>query len=204
MIFRSGYSKRYAEVTLVQKADEGVDLGLPSGNIWASMNYYNKQFSSVQIYFMNHGLFNTNFYGYSSFRWGATDSQEYSSSISNISGTNNDPVYNYLGGDWVMPTMEDFQELMDNCQYEWVDNYVDKFSGVVITGKNGAKLFIPAAHHYTSNNMPCGVYWTSTPIDEEKAYSFQFDNYIYYPNGGFRSYAKTDGNNIRPIKRGTK
>lgn len=192
-----GNKSSYTKTVLIEKCDYSVDLALPSGNIWRQMNL---GASGFWEYFL---ACKCDIYG-GYYKWGYVYPQEYSTSINDISGTSDDTVKDYLEGDWVMPTKEDYKELIDNCQYEWVDNYVDKFSGIVFTGKNGAQLFIPAAHHYTSDNAPCGVYWTSTPIDEENAYSFQFDNNRFYEGGGFNSYVKTKGCSILPIKRGSK
>lgn len=52
-----------------------------------------------------------------------------------------------MGGDWRMPTKDNFQELLENTENEWVED----FNGSGVNGRkfsskiNGNSIFIPAA-----------------------------------------------------------
>ena len=125
---------------------EAIDLGLPSKTKWASCNV---------------GATKPEEYG-GYYAWGETEEKEtytWESYIhwvwvgsyynlldlgSDISGTDYDVAHVTWGGDWVMPTYDDFEELFDNCDYEWTTlNGVD---GMKFTSKtNGNSIFLPAA-----------------------------------------------------------
>lgn len=82
------------------------------------------------------------------------------------------------GNGWRMPTKVEFQELLDNCTWEWVelDPEKDQPDGFKITGPNGNSIFLPAAGYY--NNEPTTAlygterlytsycfYWSSTSVE---------------------------------------
>ena len=114
---------------------EYVDLGLPSGTLWATCNI---------------GAATPEDYG-SYFAWGETEIKESYSQDTfmqidlgrNISGTNYDAAYTKWGSDWCMPTKEDFDELMDNCTHTWTT--VNDVNGLLFTSSNGNSVFLPAA-----------------------------------------------------------
>ena len=74
------------------------------------------------------------------------------------------------GASWQMPTLEQCQELIDNCSSEWTTrNGVD---GRVFTGPNGGTIFLPAAG--VDNSGLDGYYWSSTPMSSDFAYWLGF------------------------------
>ena len=58
-----------------------------------------------------------------------------------------DAAHVNLGGNWRMPTNDEWQELIDNCNVVWTDNYNGTgVAGSVFTSKvNGNSVFLPAA-----------------------------------------------------------
>lgn len=92
----------------------------------------------------------------------------------------------YCGTGWRMPTKDEFQELVDGCDWEWVDD----FHGSGISGrwgtskKNGNTIFFPAGGMKSPTLMNTniyGCYWTSSLYDKGplKAYRLLFnDEYI--------------------------
>ena len=68
-----------------------------------------------------------------------------------------------------IPTREQWKELMENCTWEW------KNKGVVITGKNGNSIFLPAVGELNIDGLfevgNAGSYWTSTTISSNGKYS---------------------------------
>lgn len=88
-----------------------VDLGLPSGTLWAKANLgAETEYEKGNLY-----------------AWGETYTKEYynasnyfdpSNTIvtSNITGTDYDAAKTALGGDWVMPTTAQFKELFSLCK----------------------------------------------------------------------------------------
>ena len=74
-----------------------------------------------------------------------------------------DDVAHVLWGDgWRMPTVEEFQELVDKCTWRWLS--VDGVNGYRITGPNGNKIFMPAIYLFISDELIYYIhgYWTST------------------------------------------
>lgn len=81
-------------------------------------------------------------------------------------------VTNTWGENWRTPTKEEFQELIDECEWTWTEKNGKK--GYSIKGPNGNVMFLPAAGDYFVFG-PSGVgtslnYWTSS----------KDDNGIYY------------------------
>lgn len=73
-------------------------------------------------------------------------------------------VTNMWGENWRTPTKEEFQELIDECEWTWTERNGKK--GYSIKGPNGNVLFLPAAGYYLALG-PSGVgtnayYWTSS------------------------------------------
>lgn len=125
------------------------------------------------------------------------------------------------GGSWRMPTMEDWQELMDNCFCEWLTGIDGIISGLKVTSlKEGYKdrfIFLPAAgaRYDTSldNESPKNCcYWSSSyctdapavpaAIDPLNAYGFtklfiefQDANATSWTSWPYRCY----GRSVRPV-----
>ena len=129
---------------------EFVDLGLPSGLLWATCNVGATSPEQAGLYFA----------------WGETvgfsadqvengersfSSSEYklgpAASISADLTPEQDAARIYMGGKWRIPTYDEFQELIDNCDGVWTENY----NGTGVTGHifiskiNGNSVFFPAS-----------------------------------------------------------
>lgn len=143
---------------------EPINLGLPSGTLWAS---YNVGATKPEEY--------GNYYS-----WGETEvrDQYYFTTYSlcdgtvsschdigtDISGTQYDVAHVKWGGRWCMPSKDDFMELVYNCEYkETTQNGV---KGLQFKGKNGNYIFLPYTGYYwnTENSKVGseGSYWSST------------------------------------------
>ena len=69
--------------------------------------------------------------------YGANEAEEYGSYCSS------NTTFSYWGENWLMPTKENFQELIDECTWTWTT--LNEINGYSITGPNGKTLFLPAA-----------------------------------------------------------
>ena len=111
------------------------------------------------------------------FAWGEITTsclynQDYCSAFgkdaSDIAGNSSfDAAKSNWGGSWRMPTRNEWNELKENCRWEFGLN--EGTYGYWITGKNGNKIFLPAAGMYDKKNLKeldsksgC-YYWTSAP-----------------------------------------
>ncbi|MBQ5982650.1 MAG: pilus assembly protein N-terminal domain-containing protein [Prevotella sp.] len=183
-----------------------VDLGLPSGNRWASFNV---------------GASMPEEYG-GYYAWGETTEKEvnnWSTYIhcdgsyynchdlgSDISGTEYDVAHVKWGGNWCIPTLDDINELLDNCTSEWT--MLNGVNGRKFTGSNGNSIFLPAAGYRKGGDLydagSEGYYWSSgqTPAysDYVSDYVSDFDIYFGCVNmfHGYRYY----GQSVRPVRHG--
>ena len=200
-----------------------VDLGLPGGLLWASFNLGATKPEEYGGYYQWAGLedvTNTSIYldwSNCPFHKGSSPSTGWtkyipSSKSSYWSGTGNpdnktildpedDVAHVKLGGKWRMPTIEEFQELKDNCTSEWTK--LNGVKGRKFTSKiNGNSIFLPAAGYRSSGSLynvgSNGHYWSSSLYTDSPrgACYLSFDSYdvntsYYY----YRSY----GHSVRPV-----
>ena len=181
-----GKKRTFPLVYSVQTEMEYVDLGLPSGTLWAACNIGAKSPEEAGGYFSwgelsekeryvssdyqyHHYYVN---YGDGAAKWSYYNqlSQEiYGKELDrndvsvwddigeNISGTEYDIATKYGGR---MPTVEDCEELRVNCQKKYL--YSNGVLGTQMTGPNGNSIFIPYTGAYIdytySDNV--GLYWT--------------------------------------------
>lgn len=69
-----------------------------------------------------------------------------------------------LRGKWRMPTLEEQQELLNHCTWEWTS--MNGIEGSKATGPNGNSIFLPSAGYWGENGIDYsgtnGYYWSST------------------------------------------
>ena len=118
-----------------------------------------------------------------------------------IAGTDYDVAIKKWGGDWVMLTVAQYQELLDYCTHEWTK--VNDVNGVLFTGANGNTLFLPAAgliyaSSYSYSGSTC-YYWSSSyhAEDGQLAYGLTCSNHNIHCSGDFRFL----GRSVRPVSR---
>ncbi len=184
-------------ITVLPKVDSGpntngheyVDLGLPSGTLWATMNVGATSPTEYGNYYM---------YGMGSKTYDSADTPY--DGIEDPLDLTKDTARQTWGGDWHMPTQAQLEELTANTTYQWVTDYQGSgINGGTFTAQNGNVLFIPAAGYYYSYTLDyVGVYcyiWSSTPNGSSNAYYLCFSNnerYVYRRN-------RYDGYSIRAV-----
>lgn len=192
---------------------EYVDLGLPSGTLWATCNVGANSPEEYGGFYAwgeteEKSIYSDVTYSYSS---GIDDNGDgiYDRNISiqnigdDITGTDYDVAHMKWGDSWQMPSKEQYMELSDNCSFEWIVK--DWVVGMLIVGKNGNSIFLPAAGSFAEGSFDgesfAGYYWTSTNSTNGVDYAvpFQFSK-IMIGNGVIDSYfQRIHGYNIRPI-----
>ena len=165
-----------------------VDLGLPSGTLWATMNVGASSETDYGNYYM---------YGMGSKTYDSTDTP-YAGTETPLA-LEADTAACVWGGDWHMPTKAQMQELVGNTTYQFVTDYNGSgVDGGLFTAQNGNSIFIPAPGYKSDNSMiqvGYGYIWSSWPDDNEKAYDLYFyDGYIKVS----RSYREA-GYSVRPV-----
>ena len=192
-----------------------VDLGLPSGKKWAVGNIVSDGNGGYKVgeetdfgaYFSWGNIvphFSANGSTFDdSYDFGTSNSGPYASTPGASVGANiptndaqHDAALALLGSPWHLPTKEDFQELYDNTDNEWVAD----FNGTGVAGRKFMKktdhsvyVFFPAAGcgygTSLSNRGSCGYYWSGSWYSADRAYILSFNsssvnpqshNYRYY------------------------
>ena len=165
-----------------------VDLGLPSGKKWATMNIGSSNQQSAGNYYM---------YGKGSRTYVKTDSAY--TGTENPLSTSVDTARQVWGGLWRTPTEAEWQELYANTTVVWTA--VGGINGRKFTSKKNTSLyiFIPACGRYNSGTLSdyntTGYYCTSTPAGSTKAYRATFNSSAQSTS----DKSRTDGYNIRAI-----
>ena len=164
---------------------EAVDLGLPSGTKWATMNI-----GAYSAYdrgkFFQWGEI-TNCSGDENVTWNSNykpGNVAYTGTSSSACGTENDPMYadgtigkddtgNWngciagdakydaatanWGGSWKMPTKEQMEELISQCTWTYTNSTNSNgFSGYTVRGRNGNSIFLPLGGYRQYLNLDRG------------------------------------------------
>ena len=155
-----------------------IDLGLPSGTIWACCNvgaHTPEEYGGYYAWGDTEDKRDVNWVNY--IHYNDTDGSFYDLG-SDISGTVYDVAQVRWGGGWQMPNKEKFDELANYCASEWTS-----VNGVVgrmfVSNLTDGKLFLPAAGYYLNgNHIYAGRidYWSSTKSGSSSAYGFNSDS----------------------------
>lgn len=168
---------------------EYVDLGLPSGTLWATMNVGATNVTDYGDYYM---------YGMGSKTYDSSDTPYVGTEAPLLS--NRDTASVVWGGSWHMPNRAQLQELLDNTTYQWVTDYQGSgIDGGLFTAQNGNSVFIPAAGGWNGGSQLSvgdnGGYWGSSPGGSDSAYGLSFSN--GYKDVG--NYSRKYGFSVRPV-----
>lgn len=158
---------------------EYVDLGLPQGNLWATCNigasypgeygnYYAWGETNIKASYDWSNYFDCiDSYG-KEFKTYFSDGEYFLSPNSH-----HDVAREKWGGSWIVPGIEDFFELIEECQWKWTTSNGHK--GYKVTGPNGNSIFFPAAggcmstDHKASEVM--GLYWANEINPDKNGYA---------------------------------
>ena len=132
---------------------EWVDLGLPSGTLWATMNVGANSPEDYGDYFAWGETEPKEVYNWETYKWGDGSSRELTkyctkSSYGTVDGkTELDPEDDAAqvnwGPSWRMPTLEQLDELCNYCTWHWTQT--NGVNGYQLIGPNGNAIFLPAA-----------------------------------------------------------
>ena len=185
-----------------------VDLGLPSGLLWAKCNLGATTPEEYGDYYAWGETAPKEVYDWSTYKYCTLDADGYLSTwtkyntdsdygtVDNLTTLQaaDDAVTAKLGNGARMPTVDEWDELFDNTTAEWMT--VNGIYGHMLTASNGKSLFLPAAGLRLGSELfsagEGGLYWASSlyagyPGD---AWYFGFyaggqSVYYYYRYSGF-------------------
>ena len=174
---------------------EYVDLGLPSGLKWATCNVganspeeYGEYFAWGETYTKNE------YYGDNCDLFGVE--------MEDIGGN---PYYDVAtsewGEEWRLPTKEEFEELVEKCEWKWMKK--KGVNGMLVTGPNGKSIFLPAAGFRYGSSLNSvgsgGIYWSSIPDDGNDCDNYAYCLYFYSVNQNMYGYFRSNGLSVRPV-----
>lgn len=162
----------------VLNGHEYVDLGLPSGTLWATCNVGAENPENPGDYFawgetITKEIYDWKSYKYSNFVDGRYVLNKYcTDSFCGYNGyvdslivlePDDDVVRALWGEGWRMPTREEYNELYQNTTYAWITR--NGVEGRLLTGSNGNSIFFPATGFCLDGELICtglGIYWSSS------------------------------------------
>ena len=182
---------------------EYVDLGLPSGTLWATMNVGASKPSDAGLYFQ---WGDTN--GYTKGQVGkdkqfASDWSDYKFGTSpnftkyNTPGASlrksDDAARAIMEGSWHIPSPEQIKELVDNTKCEWTAK--NDVKGILFTSKKDdtKSIFIPTTGYANSGKIHCDkdiVFLQTSKLKRSSIYTCGYSKFLSgftYFGGFYRS-----------------
>lgn len=174
---------------------EAIDLGLPSGTLWASWNIGASAPEEYGGYFAWGEKEEKGYYDWSTYKWCygsyiTLTKYCYDSYYGNNGFTDgltellpeDDAATANWGSPWHMPTKDQIKELIDNCTQTWTQQ--NGVNGTLVSGPNGRSIFLPAAGNRWRDGLEgegsYGDYWSSSL----SPYNSNGANYLGLSNWG--------------------
>ena len=206
-----GHAKVNVTETPAQTPDgvEAVDMGLSVK--WANMNVGAKKSSGFGTYFAWGETKPKEYYSWNTYAWSRGNTQfltKYSTTDRRTQlAISDDAARANWGGEWRMPTVSEYEELINpaNCSWEWTNK--DGVNGYKVTSKKtGKTIFFPITGCRFFGEVQFrainGIYWTSSlySTNPNKAWCLEFnfeDVSVYY---GDLSSNRFSGRCIRAVR----
>ena len=186
---------------------EYVDLGLPSGLLWATCNVGAETPEAYGNYYAWGETTTKSSYSTSNcptnvLSISQLQSHGYIDSEGNLTAQHDAATANW-GGDWRMPTEAEQEELLNNCTWTWTTQ--NGVNGYKVTSKvNSNYIFLPVAgYRYGSslyNAGSYGYYWSSAPSEgyTDYAYGLNFGSDMH----NMVDMVRCNGRSVRPVSGG--
>lgn len=191
--------ERVFNKTIVSKP-QWVDLGLPSGILWADRNIGSNAPEDYGLYFQwgdvqGFSIKNANKFNWSNYKWCSGTSNtltkyNYNPSYGTVDKTifleNIDDAAYQQNTNYKMPSKENLEELLNNTTSTW--ETLNDVNGIKITASNGNFIFIPANGQIQNDS-----------IRYDKEYCYFWTNMVNTenrPNNAYSMYANSSGVDI--------
>ncbi len=197
---------------------EYVDLGLPSGTLWAKFNVGAFDEYGRGNHFAWGETAPKSNYAWSTYTYGTENALTKYCSDSNYGNEDTKVVLDSIddaatvnwGGKWRTPTIDEWKELIDSCTWEWQGKYEGADSifaqfeyGYLVTSKtNGKHIFLPASGYYdgTEYTRPnaYGNYWSASLNESNPSQAHRPDFANDFVSTGYSS--RREGLSVRPVQ----
>lgn len=188
-----------------------VNLGLPSGTLWADRNVGADSPEDYGDYFAWGETSTKNTYDWDTYKWcrGSSDTMtKYCTKRSygtvdnkTVLDLEDDAAYVNMGADWRMPTYDELKELCSQCTWTWTIQ--NGTNGYKVTGPNGNSIFLPAAGNRNGSGLGyagfAGYYWSASLYGSLPDYAW----YLGFGPGGHDAYGydRDGGYTVRAVAR---
>ncbi len=202
----------------IANAQTYVDLGLPSGTLWADRNVGAASPEDYGDYFAWGETTSKSNYDWSTYKYlkyahgedynkltkycsqSKFGNNGYIDTLATLERSDDVATVNW-GNDWCMPTPQQFQELKDYCTWTWTAR--NGKNGYEVKGKSGNSLFLPAAGYRGGTNLTdaesFGYYWSSSLDTDDSGFGrglvFNF-GFVSPVRWIYRPY----GQSVRPVR----
>ena len=191
-------------LTFTEKLEiEGVvELGLPSGTLWATMNVGASKSEEFGDYYawgetQPKSNYSESDYFDKSYRKYNTGGQKELFPEDDAASVN-------WGSEWRMPSYEQLKELMDNCTWTWTTR--NNVNGYEVVGPSENSIFLPTAGYRCNSSLyhpECGSYWSRSLNSGNMYYAWRlhFSSSSAVINGSkiYRSDGRYLGQSVRPV-----
>ena len=173
-----------------------VDLGLPSGLLWARTNIGAASSADDGDYFAWGETSPKSYYAWSTYKWGSNPSKYNSSDGKTTLESADDAATVNWGAPCRMPDSSEFEELCNKCDWSWQGN------GYLVTGPNGNTIFIPASGYRIDDGLyyrgSDGDYWSRSLDSNDANYArgLYFHSGVVDPTLDNNRYC---GSSVRPV-----
>ena len=190
-----------------------VDLGLPSGTLWATHNIGADNPEDFGSYFAWGETLPKDKYSWNTYLYCNGDYYTLTKYCDNPNYGNNgftdtlttllpedDAATANWGEDWRMPTISEWVELYENTNQTWTTE--NTVYGRKFTATNGNSLFLPAAGYRNGSGLygtvSDGYYWSSTFCTDSPYNAW----YIYFLSDEYGTYnlGRYRGRSVRPVR----
>ena len=194
-----------------QDNHEYVDLGLPSGTLWATCNVGANSPEQYGDYFAWGETAPKEVYTWETYKWcnGTWDSltkynfQNYYGTVDNKNELEpaDDAAQANWGLSWQMPTKAQQDELHEHCNWQWTT--MNGVNGYLGTGPSGKTLFLPAAGYKDGTRIVSegefGYYWSHSLYYGMSLYAY---NHLFFSGSspGWNKQERSFGLSIRPVR----
>ena len=190
-----------------------VDLGLPSGALWATCNVGADTPEGVGDYFAWGETLPKDIYDWKSYKYGNYERKELTKYCTDSCYGLNGFVDNMTllepmddaatanwGADWRMPTKEEWEELYQKTTCAWTTQ--NGVEGRLLTSWNGNSIFLPTTGFFLDGELICpglGIYWSSSLHTgcPERGWSFHYDLDECHVCG---TYERSRGQVVRAVR----
>ena len=195
----------------VKPNHEYVDLGLPSGTLWATCNVGASKPEDYGSYFAWGETAPKEIYSWETYKWcnGTWDTltkynvQSYYGTVDNKEELEpaDDAAQANWGPSWQMPTKAQQDELHEYCNWQWTTR--NGVNGYLGTGPNGKTLFLPAAGYKDGTRIVTegtfGYYWSHSLYSGMSLYAY---NQLFFSgsNPAWNKHERSFGSSIRPVR----